>query len=281
MLTRPAWLRGVSGHVASTSRVEAPVIMSSLLDALDQLGQGQQHGSSNSRHIAPREPERDSNQTVRANTSRRYNVASGSSPQRDFSTSATSTARKGAQTSRSKLTPLLDAGNTEPPQWSQWSLDDLQSEAKRWGFRSSLQRPDLMQKLDSVWTALLDLRQTVAPGPLRDDQRSRVASQAYPSPEKSDVSVADDTADQSTNIASSRRLLELLQGDAQLHQRILLMEPIPFEEVWSLVQRARIYEDGPMQRRPRKIQEEVKTWLDLRGVVWYDEVRTSRQGPRR
>lgn len=59
-----------------------------------------------------------------------------------------------------------------------------------------------------------------------------------------------------------------LTSDAQLYDRILLYEPIPFEEVWSVLKRKHPTVFSATSRGNAQVQ--VKAWLDLQGIVWYE-----------
>lgn len=69
--------------------------------------------------------------------------------------------------------------------------------------------------------------------------------------------------------ALAKAVHNAITADAQLYHRILLLEPIPFEEVWSTLLRCSDAEIFKTKARG-VVQAQVKAWLDLQGIVWYE-----------
>ncbi|CAO1624835.1 unnamed protein product [Parajaminaea phylloscopi] len=296
---------------AGAGAVTRPVVKRTLsVSLLDDLGSAEAKGISAS---------------VRAKTSGPARCSSGLS--RAYSTesapaSSAAPVRKRAPSPRrqshnpSRLTTLLDAssGHSEAsvPDLENWSLEEMQNEARLWGLRSSQDRVDLASKLNAVWSSLCAsvssdwIQQDLVSPP----QRPADTSIATPTPAHS----RDETRPRPT---FADLLADAVQADTQLYRRILLMEPVPFEEIWSLAQAKALFDqdDGhdeasavdqtaqtasskkkaaeTQKKKKKKVnggksrgkwQEEIKTWLDLSGIVWYSatdlrtRTRTKRRG---
>lgn len=238
-----------------------------------------------------------------------------------------------------------------------------------WGFRSSLDRAALMATLSRVWEALLERRSGASIVSTSDTEEALVVSLAQQQQQEEDDGMHILSPSSSSSVRSdpsedeelgslplpgqpvlltphhSAILRRAITEDEQLYQRILLMEPIPFEEVWSLVQRdlaaslgasagrtpldlvfaaeevrgeeeksasasddsdvplalgaakrkgevaaskspkkkkkpsrrkesrkrkPLVSRDSSMQGIKGRLTEEVKAWLDLRGITWYE-----------
>lgn len=193
-------------------------------------------------------------------------IRASPSRQQPASTSARSS-------SVSLISKAIDSGRKDEPDWSRISLDDLKEEVKRWGYRASAHREDLEEKAHAVWSALReeqheeedDDASSSAPAKAKSPPRPRSPPSATAPPAPGRYVFLDDDD-------GAARLLRGIQDDDQLHRRILLMEPIPFEEVWSVAQRCGLTEDEAVKARrggANKLREDVRTWLDMRGIVWY------------
>ncbi|PWN17754.1 hypothetical protein BCV69DRAFT_301778 [Microstroma glucosiphilum] len=268
------------------------------------------------------------------------------------------------------LPPTATGSSSAPlPSLSAYPKEELQEEVRVWGFRSSNDRTALMATLRRVWDALLERRSSAVLESTSDasEEEDLIISLAQQQEAAEDgmhillspsSSVTSDPS-QDEELGSlplpgqpvlltphhSAILRRSITQDEQLYQRILLMEPIPFEEIWSLVQRdlaaflgagagrtpldfvlaeaeaeeetveemsgsasddsdvplalgaakrksaasrsptkkqkkARrkdsrkrkplVSRDSSMQGIKGRLTEEVKAWLDLRGITWYE-----------
>ncbi|PWN24657.1 hypothetical protein BDZ90DRAFT_234923 [Jaminaea rosea] len=163
------------------------------------------------------------------------------------------------------IAQLISSKRAEEPDWSSYSLARLREEVKRWGYRSSTSdREELHEKAHSIWLALKP--DTLAPA------RSRASPPRAPPPPES-LSRTGTGKSPLLSPTLQTHLLTSIHSDSQLHRRILLMEPVPFEEVWSIAQRHGLvdllHEHEKKRGWANKLKEEVKVWLDQRGVVWY------------
>lgn len=197
------------------------------------------------------------------------------------------------------------AGAPSYPDFEDWSVSQMQVEARAWGFRSSTDKSDLASKLQYVWSFLCsNFRETRSLAALRMQANDGVAVQLpYPSDNNREQSASPQSEQPWLHAALARAV----RTDLQLYRRILLMEPIAFEEIMSLAQQHALFDETKSPRQSTfsapvgieaaslgigrsdrkklagsksrgKQQEEIKRWLDLSGIVWYSatDVRSSR-----
>lgn len=151
-----------------------------------------------------------------------------------------------------------DPATAGPPDWSTFTLKDLQEEARFWGHPASASRAKLEQTLGQLWEAMQHVERSASDAAFPSPSRS--ASSASSSP--------DSTPFEPPRPTLACTLQSVVQNDHQLYDRILLYEPVPFEEVWSSL----LQTDSDVLKATARgtLQSQVKAWLDLQGIVWYE-----------
>ncbi|CAO1621977.1 unnamed protein product [Sympodiomycopsis kandeliae] len=189
---------------------------------------------------------------------------------------------KGKERANSFLTEALEEAHRKKRKktldMSQMHLEELQDEARRWGFRSTSSRPALEDILRSVWNSM-NQSMTEPQSEPSANAPSEPQTPITGSESGSDAGTGSDLNSQEatpTDLPESSLALNIqsaIQNEKQLYRRILLYEPIPFEEVWSLLLRKDSFTDinsTEKQKSKGKLQGEVRAWLDLQGIVWYE-----------
>ena len=192
------------------------------------------------------------------------------------------------------------------PDLSSYKLSALQYELTSWGYKSSPNRDLVLERLDGVWKALWESeRQTTAKTKskargkasssetittvgslatsldqeyeLSPEEEQELEAALYSSEEDEDEAAAGLTlpppgGQRLIGPSLSSLLISSIRSESQFYYRILLMEPIPFEEVWSLVLRdvLPLVDPGGKRGITGRLRLEVREWLDLRGICFYE-----------